>query len=65
MLGMKAALEAPPSALPSLLFPPPLPLLPSPAVCSGSVAQSVSGCPARVFGGEDSGSVQTRLWPEA
>lgn len=65
MLGRRKALEAPPSALPSLPSPSPSPppSFPSPQQQLG--AQSVSGCPARVVGGEDSGSVLTRPWPEA
>lgn len=63
VLGMKA--RAGGSTFCPSLPPLPLPLLPSPALRSGSVAQSVSGCPARVVGGEDSGSVLTRRWPEA
>lgn len=63
MLGMKA--RAGGSTFCPSLSPLPLPLLPSPALRSGSVAQSVSGCPARVVGGEDSGSVLARRWPEA
>lgn len=41
MLGMKAALEAPPSALPSLLFPLPSPsFLPQPSAAAQSLSQS-------------------------
>lgn len=67
MLGMKESAGGS-TFCPSLPPPPPpLPLSPSflPQPSQQLSAQSVSGCPARVVGGEDPGSVRTRPWPEA
>lgn len=65
MLGMKDSAGG--STFCPSLPPLPLPLSPSflPSPPQQLSAQSVSGCPARVVGGEVSGSVLTRPWPEA